>query len=83
MPETRTYEPDDGDELGKLVRDALGESVRPFEPGDSKKLKSPEQLDAEDEAEEDHGDEGPGSFTAAWPSWEGVGDDEPGNDESA
>ncbi|WP_158676431.1 hypothetical protein [Tessaracoccus sp. OH4464_COT-324] len=33
MAETRTYDPSEGDDLAKLVRDALGENVRPVEPG--------------------------------------------------
>lgn len=73
MPETRTYEPEDGDGLGKLVREALGETVRPFEPGDPSRLKSSEELDAEDEAERESSDD-LNSFTAAWPSWEDEGD---------
>lgn len=33
MPETRTFDPSEGDDLAKLVRDAIGERVRPNEPG--------------------------------------------------
>lgn len=76
MAETRTYEPDDGDGLGRLVREALGETVRPFQPGDPSRYKSADELDAEDEAEAQAELEATGidpdelnSFTAAWPSW--------------
>ncbi|MDO5736790.1 MAG: hypothetical protein Q4P15_09980 [Propionibacteriaceae bacterium] len=33
MAEVRKHNPDAGDGLGKLVRDALGESIRPHEAG--------------------------------------------------
>lgn len=33
MAEIRKHNPDAGDGLGKLVRDALGDSIRPMEPG--------------------------------------------------
>ena len=33
MPETRTYDPSAGDPVGDAIRAALGETVRPREPG--------------------------------------------------
>ena len=33
MAEIRKFDPDAGDGLQKLVRDALGENIRPIEPG--------------------------------------------------
>lgn len=33
MAETRTYDPSEGDDLAKLVREALGDTIRPSEPG--------------------------------------------------
>ena len=33
MAETRTYDPTEPEGIQKLVREALGESVRPVEPG--------------------------------------------------
>ncbi len=76
--ETRTYDPEDDGGIGKLVREALGESHRPFEPGDPDRTKSAEQVDAETEAEEAESaaDDEENPFTAAWPSWEGVETDE-------
>lgn len=35
MAEVRKHHPDDDDGLGKLVRDALGEKIRPQQPGRS------------------------------------------------
>jgi hypothetical protein len=45
MAETRTYDPSEGHDLAKLVRDALGENVRPAEPG-SRVDAAPEHADA-------------------------------------
>lgn len=81
MAETRTYEPDDGSDLAKLVRDALGETVRPVEPGapSSQEAATPTEVadgsDAEQaDAELDRDDERPySSFTADWPSWDSLG----------
>ena len=33
MAETRTYDPTEPEGIQKLVREALGESIRPVEPG--------------------------------------------------
>lgn len=33
MAETRKFDPAEGDELAQLVRGAIGESIRPHEPG--------------------------------------------------
>ena len=33
MAEVRKHQPDAGDGLGRLVREALGESIRPTQPG--------------------------------------------------
>lgn len=35
MAETRTYNPSEGDDIARLVREALGENIRPVEPGSS------------------------------------------------
>jgi len=51
MAETRTYDPSEGDDLAKLIRDALGENVRPNEPGSRSTVPSAEA--------EDDGDDGP------------------------
>lgn len=40
MPETRKFDAGDTEGIQKLVRDALGETVRPFEPGESGSDKS-------------------------------------------
>ena len=40
MPETRTFDPAEGDDLAKLVRDAIGGDVRPNEPGATPKKPS-------------------------------------------
>lgn len=34
MAETRTFDPGDSEGIQKLVREALGETTRPFTPGD-------------------------------------------------
>ena len=46
MAETRTYDPSEGDELAQLVRQALGEQIRPTEPG-SKPVDAEEQDEAD------------------------------------
>ncbi len=46
MPETRTFDPSEGDDLAKLVRDALGEHVRPTEPGSGAPSDGPEQAES-------------------------------------
>ena len=33
MAEVRKFEPESGDDLGRLVREALGETVHPTQPG--------------------------------------------------
>lgn len=33
MPETRTYDPAEGDDLAQLIRAQLGETIRPVTPG--------------------------------------------------
>ncbi|NLE96802.1 MAG: hypothetical protein GX596_02285 [Propionibacterium sp.] len=33
MAETRKFDPAEGDDLARLVRDAMGETIRPNEPG--------------------------------------------------
>lgn len=73
--ETRTYDPEDDGGIGKLVRDALGETYRPFEPGDPSRTRSAEQVDQDDE-EDEAAEAHDNPLTAAWPSWEDVGDDE-------
>lgn len=78
MPETRTYDPEDGSGLGKLVRDALGESARPFEAGDASKMRPEEELDAELEAEEEEREEDAqyNAFASALPTWDDFDEDE-------
>ena len=78
MAETRTYDRSDDEGLGKLVRDALGETTRPFEPGDPSKLRSEEELDAEAEAEEEEREEDAqyNAFTSAIPTWSDFDEDE-------
>lgn len=48
MAETRTYDPSEGDDLAQLVRQALGEQIRPTEPG-----AKPVELEDEDESDDD------------------------------
>ena len=60
MAEVRKHNPDEADGLGKLVRDALGERIRPTEPG-----RGPDAKDHE----ADGLDDAPGSSASAFPSW--------------
>lgn len=69
--ETRTYDPEDDGGIGKLVRDALGETHRPFEPGDPDRTKTAEQIDQADEVDEAGADDDENPLTAALPTWEG------------
>lgn len=48
MPETRTFDPAEGDDLAKLVRDAIGGDVRPNEPGTTPEAPVEEDTDAND-----------------------------------
>lgn len=48
MPETRTFDPAEGDDLAKLVRDAIGGDVRPNEPGTTPKASVEDDADAND-----------------------------------
>ena len=48
MPETRTFDPAEGDDLAKLVRDAIGGDVRPKEPGTTPEVPVDEDSDAND-----------------------------------
>ena len=52
MPETRTYDPSEGEGLAKLVRDALGENIRPSEPGTHD---ADDAIDDDEDLEEDDG----------------------------
>lgn len=52
MPETRTFDPAEGDDLAKLVRDAIGETIRPREPGITPTTVAEE---AEDDTPDDDG----------------------------
>lgn len=61
MAEIRKHNPDDADALGKLVREALGERLRPTEPGRA----SGEAKDEEAEGDDDT----PGPSVSALPSW--------------
>lgn len=46
MAETRTFDPGDGEGIQKLVREALGETTRPFIPGE--KASRTEQVEPEE-----------------------------------
>lgn len=48
MPETRTFDPAEGDDLAKMVRDAIGGSIRPNEPGSTPSAPSKEDTDEHD-----------------------------------
>lgn len=50
MAEIRKHDPEAGDGLAKLVRDALGETIRPVEPGQRAPGHAP--ADDVDEADE-------------------------------
>lgn len=62
MAEIRKHNPDAGDGLGKLVRDALGERIRPVEPG------SHRPRDENQTEDEDVPDEPRASSMPSWPS---------------
>ena len=64
MAEVRKHKPDEGDGLGKLVRDALGESIRPAEPGRR-------QSDGDESSQETatESDESPASSVSSLPVW--------------
>jgi len=61
MAEIRKHNPDEADGLGKLVRDALGERLRPTEPGQT-------PHSAEDQETEGQ-DNDPSHSASALPSW--------------
>lgn len=63
MAEIRKHHPDADDGLGKLVRDALGERIRPTQPGQSGKS-------VEEEAPVEESDSGnlSASSLPQWPS---------------
>ncbi len=67
MAEIRKHHPDADDGLGKLVRDALGEKIRPTQPGHSRKA-------VDEAASEEQPDSGVPSASSMpqWPS-EGPG----------
>ena len=48
MPETRTFDPAEGDDLAKLVRDAIGGDMRPNEPGTTPEVPVDEDTDDND-----------------------------------
>ena len=52
MAEVRKHQQDDADGLGKLVRDALGERIRPSEPG---RVKPTPDNEAEEDSTKDTG----------------------------
>ena len=65
MAEIRKHNPDDGDGIGRLVRDALGEKVRPNEPGSTPKAVT----SADDPSDDDH----PSAATLpTWPATDGI-----------
>lgn len=53
MAQTRTYDPSEGDDLAKLVRDALGENIRPTEPGSYGEPRSGNGFDVDPDDEDD------------------------------
>ncbi len=61
MAEIRKHNPDDADALGKLVREALGERLRPTEPGHTPHAR-------EDQETEGRNDD-PSHSASALPSW--------------
>lgn len=61
MAEIRKHNPDAGDDLARLVREALGETIRPVEPGPAAAPPGPDSADEPD----------PTSFSAAdVPTWD-------------
>ncbi len=59
MAEIRKYEPDAGEGIGRLVREALGETIRPVIPG------SPQP-----ESQAVHGEDAPDDHAvSALPTW--------------
>ena len=67
MAEVRKHEPDDGDGLGKLVREALGERIRPTQPGQVR----PAATKGEEQPESGTGPSEPTAATL--PTWPGDG----------
>ncbi len=67
MAEIRKHHPDSDDGLGKLVRDALGEKIRPTQPGQSRKA-------VDEEAAEQPSDSG-GPSASSLPQWPSEGPD--------
>ncbi|MCC2593520.1 hypothetical protein LKO27_08875 [Tessaracoccus sp. OS52] len=65
MAEIRKFDPDAGEGIARLVREAMGESIRPVEPGSPKPELTPEP----DEPDEPDADTGP---AASW-SWDESG----------
>ncbi len=61
MAEIRKHNPDDAEGLGKLVRDALGERIRPTEPGRTPSAAEDREAEGRDDA--------PASSASALPSW--------------
>jgi hypothetical protein len=62
MAEIRTHDSDGGSDLGRLVREALGETIRPVMPGSVPGTSTPED---EPEMEE-------GASLTALPQWAGL-----------
>lgn len=63
MAEVRKHQPDAGDGLGRLVREALGERIRPTEPG-----RSGDGQRSSDQEQEPEPDEPSASSLPDWPS---------------
>ncbi len=63
MAEIRKHNPDAGDGLGKLVRDALGDKIRPTEPG--RRSEHDEQEPSQQEADPE---DLQASSLPSWPS---------------
>jgi len=62
MAEIRTHDSEGGSDLGRLVREALGETIRPVMPGSG-----PRPTLSEDDPETDQG-----ASLAALPQWAGL-----------
>ena len=62
MAEIRTHDSEGGSDLGRLVREALGETIRPVMPGSGP---SPTLSEADPETDQ-------GASLAALPQWAGL-----------
>ncbi len=67
MAEIRKHQPDEADGLGKLVRDALGEKIRPLQPGGGKQTDE-QTTSSEPTHDEPTRGEPSASSLPSWPS---------------